>query len=160
MRWRWQALCRCLPGCFLYTVISEGFTHLHVQVYMAMTGASFMQSGNEVVSLLKRNAMNAYGVWWGTSGHALMGAVTLCFHCLFVPFSNVCFPCLANSDLLFVQVASSHSAPLHQLNPLHMLWICSVHHPGWPFQPQSFWLLWAVWSGGEYGCQILGSLKW
>ena len=31
---------------------------------MAMTGASFLDSGYQVVDLLRRNVMDAYSVWW------------------------------------------------------------------------------------------------
>ncbi len=35
-----------------------------VQVRLAITGEAFMEAGRGVSDLLKRNFLDAYGVWW------------------------------------------------------------------------------------------------
>mmetsp|Transcript_4149 Transcript_4149/g.6836 ORF Transcript_4149/g.6836 Transcript_4149/m.6836 type:complete len:557 (-) Transcript_4149:830-2500(-) len=47
---------------FLYDVL-ESIT-IFATVRMAMTGAAFMDAAHDVVALLKRNFLDAFGVWW------------------------------------------------------------------------------------------------
>ncbi|GAX85541.1 hypothetical protein CEUSTIGMA_g12956.t1, partial [Chlamydomonas eustigma] len=56
-----SSLWDCCSSCVINLL---QFLTRFATVYMAMTGSSFLQSGSEVVSLLKRNAMDTYGVWW------------------------------------------------------------------------------------------------